>query len=245
MHKFTCSALLAALLAPALLTGAAAQIPDGALALRQDARFGPVLTGAGGRTLYIFTKDTPGMSNCAGPCAVNWPPLLATTLPKRPAGLTGRLTLVERADGTRQVAYDGQPLYYWKGDVKAGDSTGQGAQNVWFVANAGPSAQIGRAGALGRVLTGPNGLTLYTFAKDGPGVSNCTGPCESNWPPLLVSHLPSAGIAVRGKLGTLVRADGRVQVTYGGQPLYFWKGDLRVGDATGQGVMNAWTVARP
>ncbi|AFD28048.1 MULTISPECIES: hypothetical protein [Deinococcus] len=235
------------LVTPLLLAGALAQTGPAAstLTVRQDAKLGPVLTGPDGRTLYLFTKDVPGVSNCIGPCAVNWPPLTATALPPRPAGLSGRLSLVARADGTQQVAYNGVPLYFWKGDTKPGDTTGQGVMNVWFAVNAGPTVQMGRAGALGSVLTGPNGLTLYTFAKDTTGVSNCTGPCAINWPPLLVSQLPSRGIAVRGALGTLTRADGSKQVTYQGYPLYFWKNDTKAGEASGEGVMNVWTVARP
>ena len=36
--------------------------------------------------------------------------------------------------------------------------------------------------------------------------------------------------------GTLTRPDGATQVTYGGLPLYYWQGDTKAGDVTGDGV---------
>jgi hypothetical protein len=45
-----------------------------------------------------------------------------------------------------------------------------------------------------------------------------------------------AGAGVTGQLGTLTRADGTTQVTYAGLPLYFWEGDKKPGDITGNGI---------
>lgn len=103
------------------------------LGVREDAALGQYLTAPNGMTLYLFTKDTAGVSTCYAQCAVNWPPLLATTLPKLPAGATGKLTLTPRTDGTQQVTYNNMPLYYWIKDAKAGDTTGQNVGGVWFV----------------------------------------------------------------------------------------------------------------
>ena len=63
-----------------------------------------------------------------------------------------------------------------------------------------------------KILTGPNGLTLYEYTSDAPGVSNCTGGCLTNWPPLTVTQgtTPSAGTGVTGKLGTIKRTDNQV-----------------------------------
>ncbi len=47
---------------------------------------------------------------------------------------------------------------------------------------------------------------------------------------------PTAGAGVTGQLGTLTRADGTTQVTYAGMPLYYWQGDAKAGDVTGDGV---------
>lgn len=234
----------------ALLTATAAVAQAAAptaplLSVRQDAKLGPIFVGPDGRTLYLFTKDGLERSSCTGLCAVAWPPLTAARLPARLPGIKGRLSLIPRADGDPQVAYNGIPLYYWKDDLKPGDTTGQGVMSVWYAVNPGPTVQLGRVGSLGNVLTGPNGLTLYTFAKDSAGVSNCTGQCAVNWPPLLVAQLPTRGVAVPGGLDTLIRTDGSRQVMYKGRPLYYWKGDLKSGEASGEGVMNVWSVARP
>jgi predicted lipoprotein with Yx(FWY)xxD motif len=94
-----------------------------------DTSLGKVLTDQKGMTLYTFDKDEKGKSNCYDQCAVNWPPFLAE------AGATaeGEWTIVERTDGTRMWAYEGQPLYLWIKDKKPGDVTGDNVGDVWHV----------------------------------------------------------------------------------------------------------------
>ncbi|MCE1191870.1 MAG: hypothetical protein LWW96_06935 [Acidovorax sp.] len=89
-----------------------------------------VLVGANGMTLYTFDRDVAGSgkSVCNGPCATNWPPLVASTAPG------GDYTLVTRDDGKMQLAYKGKPLYYWAKDAKPGDKTGDGVNQVWHTA---------------------------------------------------------------------------------------------------------------
>ncbi len=107
------------------------------------------------------------------------------------------------------------------------------------MASTGP-VTIGAAssGKLGPFLTGPDGRTLYTHAGDSMNTSTCTGSCLTAWPPLTVTagQHPTAGAGVTGKLGTFARTDGTTQVTYNGLPLYYWQGDAKAGDATGNGV---------
>jgi predicted lipoprotein with Yx(FWY)xxD motif len=89
------------------------------------------LTNASGMTLYTFDKDSAGKSVCNGPCATNWPPLIATGN----ASPSGDWTIVTRDDGTKQWAYKGKPLYTWAKDQKPGDKTGDGfANNAWHTA---------------------------------------------------------------------------------------------------------------
>jgi predicted lipoprotein with Yx(FWY)xxD motif len=95
---------------------------------------GTVLVGPDGRTLYTFKPDAAGVSTCDGGCAQAWPPFAATTLPSLPAGAAGTVTLITRTDGTRQVAYNGRPLYSYAGDSAPGDAAGQGKGGAWFVA---------------------------------------------------------------------------------------------------------------
>ncbi|MDD5112160.1 MAG: hypothetical protein PHG85_06415 [Candidatus Altiarchaeota archaeon] len=97
------------------------------------------LADSNGMTLYIFTKDEPGKSNCYGQCAASWPPLLTEGSPLAGSDITGRLGVVERTDGTKQVSYNGMPLYYWVNDKAPGDTTGQGVGGVWFVVSVEPT----------------------------------------------------------------------------------------------------------
>jgi predicted lipoprotein with Yx(FWY)xxD motif len=88
----------------------------------------------------------------------------------------------------------------------------------------------------GTVLTGPNGMTLYTHAGNTATSSTCTGTCATTWPPLATTGQPMAGPGVTGQLGTATRPDGTTRVTYGGLPVYYWEGDTKAGDVTGNGV---------
>jgi len=101
--------------------------------------------------------------------------------------------------------------------------------------------------ALGQFLTASNGMTLYMYTKDTKDVSNCTGQCATNWPPYTVASSADINVsaATSGRVGTIVRADGKLQVTYNGQPLYFWINDKNPGDTTGQGVGGVWYVVKP
>ena len=84
------------------------------------------------------------------------------------------------------------------------------------------------------VLTDSRGLTLYWFALDKAGQSNCNGSCAAYWPP--VAGAPVAGSGVTGTLGTIHRADGSVQATYNGHPLYTYIGDSAPGQAHGNNL---------
>ncbi len=91
----------------------------------------------------------------------------------------------------------------------------------------------------GTILTGPNGLTLYTYDADGPGVSNCYGNCAVNWPPFYVGD----NAAMADADWTIVqRNDDQPMWAYKGQPLYYWKNDTEAGQTTGDGVGGVWHV---
>ncbi|MCG2593532.1 hypothetical protein LZ009_12165 [Ramlibacter sp. XY19] len=91
-----------------------------------------VYVGPNGMTLYTFDRDAmgSGKSVCNGPCATNWPPLMASASD----AASGEWTIVTRDDGTRQWAFRGKPVYYWSKDAKAGDRTGDGFNNAWRLA---------------------------------------------------------------------------------------------------------------
>jgi len=101
----------------------------------------------------------------------------------------------------------------------------------------------------GRILVDGSGMTVYLFEKDKGSTSTCTGSCAQYWPPVTTSGAPKAGSgAMSANLGTTKRSDGKTEVTYSGHPLYYYAGDKKPGDVTGQGL-NAfgalWYVLSP
>jgi len=102
--------------------------------LGQNATLGSFLVDSKGMTLYLFTNDTAGKSNCNGGCLSNWPPLLTNGAPVAGDGVTASmLGTITRSDGTTQVTYNGWPLYYFIGDKAAGDTKGENVANSWYV----------------------------------------------------------------------------------------------------------------
>ena len=106
---------------------------------------GAFLTNSSGDALYLWVKDGKNMSACSGACAGAWPPVTATGTVTAGSGVTaGDLGTMTRSDGTKQVTYDGHPLYTFSGDSAAGQTNGQGSDGFgakwWLVAPTG--AQI-------------------------------------------------------------------------------------------------------
>ena len=93
------------------------------------------------------------------------------------------------------------------------------------------------------MLTGNNGMTLYTFDRDmaGSGKSVCNGPCATNWPPLMAMDSDKAS----GDYSIIMRDDGKKQWAMKGKPLYYWAKDMKVGDKTGDGFNGVWHVVKP
>lgn len=100
--------------------------------------------------------------------------------------------------------------------------------------------------SVGSVLTNAQGMTLYRYTPDKPGVSTCTGACATIWPPLALPAGATAPVAGKGvdSLGTITRPDGTVQVTYDKEPLYTYSGDTSAADAKGQGVEGTWFAVK-
>jgi predicted lipoprotein with Yx(FWY)xxD motif len=102
---------------------------------------------------------------------------------------------------------------------------------------------------LGRILVDGRGITLYDFVKDKGTTSVCYGACAALWPPLLSHGKPVAGLGVSAsRLATKRRTDGKLEVTYGSHPLYYFVTDQKPGQTTGQGVNQfggPWWVLSP
>lgn len=100
-------------------------------------------------------------------------------------------------------------------------------------------------GKLGTVLTA-DGQTVYLYTKDLPRQTSCYGLCAQTWPPIIVTKHPDVRGDIPGKLGTVIREDGRRQLTYNDVPLYLYIEDApHSDDANGQDVDHEWYVLRP
>jgi predicted lipoprotein with Yx(FWY)xxD motif len=103
---------------------------------------GTFLTNGSGRAVYLWVKDTGDTSNCSGACAGAWPPVTTTGSATASGGAKASdLGTITRSDGTKQVTYDGHPLYYFAGDSGPGTASGQGSDGFgakwWLVAPTG------------------------------------------------------------------------------------------------------------
>lgn len=198
-------------------------------------RFGDAL----GMTAYVTDSDTaPGKSSCEGACASDWPPVLA------PAGAAaeGDWSIVVRADGGRQWAYRGKPLYRSVKDTAWGELKGDNASGVWHVAvpawaDAPRPPGIGIreiAEALGQGLVDDRGMAIYS----GPAAGDTEADAHRFEPvpaPQIVQPI--------GDFTIVDRPDGVRQWVYKGHPLYTYDGDVRLGDANGVGVDPRYAIA--
>src|SRR6185312_7090670 len=91
----------------------------------------------GGRTAYLFQRDTGPHSTCSGACLAQWPAVTTAAAPKAAAGATASmLGTTKRPEGALQVTYAGHPLYFYAGDGSAGQTNGQGLNAFgakWYV----------------------------------------------------------------------------------------------------------------
>jgi predicted lipoprotein with Yx(FWY)xxD motif len=112
----------------ALIAGSAstaAKTKPATLKLRSS-KFGKILVDKKGRTLYAFGHDKKNKSRCSGQCASFWPPASSPAKPTVASGITkSKLKVIKRSDGSRQLSYNGHPLYRYIGDAKAGDTNGE------------------------------------------------------------------------------------------------------------------------
>ncbi len=123
---------------------------------------GSFLTNGAGRAVYLFMADSSGKSACDGACAAAWPPVIATGQPTAAGSAQASdLGTITRSDGTKQVTYDGHPLYYFEGDTGPGMDRGQGVDGFgakwWLVAPSGSSitAAVSVSGSGGAPASSP------------------------------------------------------------------------------------------
>lgn len=197
-----------------------------------------------GLTLYMFAMDVAGDSKCTGACLNAWPIFIQQNLTVSSDLNASDFGTIMRGDGTQQTTYRGWPLYYYSQDMNPGDAKGEGILKAWFVAK--PYTVFLADKDNMTYLVDGNGNTLYTFAKDTPGVSNCNGACLNIWPVFYTGNIVAPSLLNTSDFGSITNsAAGSLQTTYKQMPLYYYTNDTKRGDTNGQGVINAWFVAAP
>ena len=127
-------------------TTTTAEVEEDTLAVARTS-LGEILGDADGRTVYLFSRDSGGTSQCRGACAQTWPPVVVSGEPAVGAGLdAAKVGTATRDDGSRQVTYGGHPLYRYAPDQASGDTKGQGVGGVWFVVSPAGEAVTTQAG---------------------------------------------------------------------------------------------------
>ena len=132
--KISVRQLIVALVAGVMMTAGMAFADHHAVKVAKKDGIGTFLVDTKGMTLYVFKKDTPGMSACAGECVAKWPLYYRDAIAAKDGLKAEDFEVITRADGQKQTTYKGMPLYYFVGDKAAGDTNGQGVKDVWFVA---------------------------------------------------------------------------------------------------------------
>jgi predicted lipoprotein with Yx(FWY)xxD motif len=140
---------------------------------------GTVLASSSGRAVYLWAKDTGDMSNCNGACAGAWPPVTTTGTATASGGAQASdIGTITRSDGTKQVTYDGHPLYYFSGDSGPGAATGQGSDAFgakwWLVAPTGSDVTAG-------VTSFTAGSSAGAPAPSAPASSPASSSAGGSW----------------------------------------------------------------
>ena len=222
---------------------------------------------AEGRTVFRSNADAPGVSRCEATCAVEFPPLLAD------AGATpfGDWSVVRRAAGRLQWAYQSYPLYTWSEEQEPGEvATNVGLSETTTLKTAGSLAKVGSllppvgwevarfepaasmllpagielrvvASAQAVVFADFEGRTLYRSTDDGMGDPQTCSEHGCERP-----WRPVVAPALAGDVGdfsVVVRANGLRQWAYVGRPLYRFEGDALPGDVHGRNLGGGWEVA--
>ena len=237
------------------------QLPPGLAVQEVGDANGQVLVNAAAQTVYLFSGDAANDGQSCTGCANLWAPVPAPEL-ARPLG---DFTIVLRADGHRQWAYKGRPLYTYRDDLEPGYANGIGIDPRWQVAQiyryfTPPGVTIANTLAQGRVWVTATGMMIYrrdgyTYQLGGHGLrrgvyqrphvgrdistKGCEGDCLQKFHPLVAP----ADAEPQGYWEIAVRTDGTRQWVYKSFALYTYGGDTKPGDMTGLDIYD-FSVSR-
>lgn len=222
-----------------------------------SATLGNYLTDKDGRTLYYFSNDFNGQNNCAGACEAIWPYYTVDNLTAEQLGDSLKITdftNLVAANGKKQLAYKGWPLYYYApaiGGVNTleapGLTGGENVGGVWFVAKPDYTIMLVSNQLLGSngkmyksdytegtgktiYFTDGKGVTLYSFRNDKANKNNYTKSDFSNnavWP-LYEQTKVVVPSSIDKSLFNSIDVFGRKQLTYKGWPLYYFDQDSTI-----------------
>jgi len=127
---------------------------------------GTVLEDQQGKVVYEFAADSPNHSACTGSCLTYWPAVTAPSrVPSSIPGITGKVGVLTRSDGTKQLTINGWPLYTYVGDTTPGMTSGQGLNSsggLWWVVS-------------------PAGSTITSTASPSSSTSSSTSGGSGGW----------------------------------------------------------------
>lgn len=191
------------------------------IATAKDAKLGEILVDGQGRTMYRYDKDTanPPTSNCNDACAQAWPPVPASAKDNAKVADPSLLGEVTRADGSKQLTVAGWPMYLYAADTAAGQTNGQGVNQVWWAVQ--PDGKKAGQSAGGSASGGGYG-----------GGSGGGSGSSSQWPALSSVDDPALG---------RILVDGRGMVLYRFTKDVAWPMKIA---CTGQ-CTKVWPPAKP
>lgn len=108
----------------------------------------------------------------------------------------------------------------------------------------GDYLQVTSSQSHGNILTDADGNSLYYFARDVHGESQCEGACISNWPVFFSEEVEAGSGLEPADVATITRSDGSSQTTYRGWPLYYFANDNQPEEVNGDGANGLWFVAK-
>jgi predicted lipoprotein with Yx(FWY)xxD motif len=202
---------------------------------------GNVLTDGQGKVLYMYANDIAGGTQCTTGCIENWPIFYTETIKVNTGLNKDDFSTFNRADGQKQTAYKGWPLYYSKADIAKGDENGDNVGKVWFRARANYSLFVGNSQLVGkdgknytsnytegtgktRYLVDAQGRTLYTYSRDTKN-TNTYGKDDNLWPVGQITDLTVLPTGFPDTDFKLIDIFNKKQLVYKGRPVYYYGGD--------------------
>jgi predicted lipoprotein with Yx(FWY)xxD motif len=223
------------------------------------AQLGTFLTNANGMALYYFALDVPGSGTTAcntSTCLSAWTLFNAGTISVSSSLKSSDFGTISVPGGT-QTTYRGWPLYLYNGDTAAGETKGDGINDVWYVMKPDYSVVIMKNSRVGSYLADGTGKTLYNFSIDSNKMSACTNSssvliqgktCLQLWPVFAYGSIMVPSALNPSDFAMFTRNDGMMQTAFKGMPLYYFLIDTSPGQTSGQGINGfggIWYVVPP